>query len=301
MPTVDVIIPAYNAAKYLPIALDSVEAQTFEDWRILLIDDGSTDNTTEVVRPYMQRLGPKLAYIQQPNRGLPAARNTAIRNSSAEFLALLDADDIWLPTRLEQSLKSFEGRSQVGLSYGYISRVGPDGKVIDTFAEPQKNGEGWIASSIYTRAVYLPCPTITFRRRCVDEVGTFDETLRATEDRDLWLRISQRYQVALVPHLIALYRTSPDSMTTDPERMLQAQLQFIEKHYGSKGCGWFARRQAMSGIYRQRAEAFALRGRVPTAFQSSLWALWYYPLGVNTLRTAGSLLMRLLGLRRPHR
>src|ERR1700754_2166122 len=122
MPIVDVIIPAYNAAKYLPIAIESVVAQTFEDWRILLVDDGSTDNTAEVVAPFLDRLGSKLKYIKQENRGLPAARNTAIRNSTAEFLALLDADDVWLPCRLTESLKAFANRPQVGLSYSLITR-----------------------------------------------------------------------------------------------------------------------------------------------------------------------------------
>jgi glycosyltransferase involved in cell wall biosynthesis len=298
MPKVDIIIPAYNAARYLPIALDSVLAQTFEDWRIVLVDDGSTDSTVDVVAPYRERLGEKMVYVRQPNGGLPAARNAAIRNSSAEFLALLDADDIWLPNRLEESLKSFEGRPQVGLSYGYISRVGPDGVVIDTFAERQKNGEGWIATSIYTRAVYLPCPTITFRRRCLDDVGGFDESMRATEDRDLWLRIALRYEVAVVPHLIAYYRTSPDSMTTDSDRMLQAQMQFIQKHYGAKGCGRMARRKALGGIYKQRAETFANRRQLRAALQSSLWALLYYPFDGSTLRSAGSLLLSHVGLRR---
>src|SRR5271154_2282442 len=105
MPKVDVIIPAYNAAKYLAAAIESVIAQTFEDWRILLVDDGSTDNTAEVVAPFLERLGPKLRFIRQPNSGVSAARNTAIRNASAEFLALLDADDVWLPCRLAESLK----------------------------------------------------------------------------------------------------------------------------------------------------------------------------------------------------
>jgi len=85
MPKVDVIIPAYNAAKYLPTAIESVVAQTFEDWRILLVDDGSTDDTAAVVSPYLERLGPKLKYIRQENKGLPAARNAAIANSDAEF------------------------------------------------------------------------------------------------------------------------------------------------------------------------------------------------------------------------
>ena len=82
-------------------------AQTFEDWRILLVDDGSTDETSTIIAPYRQRLGEKLLYLPKANGGLPAARNTAIRHSTAEFLALLDADDIWLPNRLEESLKVF--------------------------------------------------------------------------------------------------------------------------------------------------------------------------------------------------
>jgi glycosyltransferase involved in cell wall biosynthesis len=298
MPKVEVIIPAYNAARYLPIAIESVVAQTFEDWRILLVDDGSTDDTTQVIAPYRQELGEKLLYLRKANGGLPAARNTAIRHATAEFLALLDADDIWLPNRLEESLKVFEGRPQVGLSYGYISRVDPDGALIDTFAARQCNGEGWIAPHIYTRAVYLPCPTITFRKRCVGEIGMFDETMRATEDRDLWLRIALKYEVALVPHLIAYYRMSPASMTTDSDRMLTAQMQFIDKHYGSKGCGWVARRKALSGIYKQRAETFSSRRRPWKAFASSLRSLLYYPLDGRTWRTAVSLLLTHTGLRR---
>lgn len=292
MPKVDIIIPAYNAARYLPAAIESVIAQTFDDWRILLVDDGSTDNTAEVVAPFAGQLGPKLLYIHQPNAGLPAARNTAIRNSSAEFLALLDADDVWLPCRLSESLKCFEGRPQVGLSYGFNDRIDPDGNIIDTFDRRQKHGEGRIAPYIYTRRVDLPCPTITFRRSAVDEVGLFDESLRATEDRDLWFRIALRYEVALAPKVIAHYRISPGSMSTDPMRMLTAQLQSIEKHRGSPGCGWLVRRIALARVYRQHAEALGLRRRRWAALRSSLRSFSLYPFDAVNLRVAGSLLLR---------
>jgi glycosyltransferase involved in cell wall biosynthesis len=298
MPKVDVIIPVYNAAQYLATAIESVMAQTFEDWRILLVDDGSVDNTAEVVAHFLERLGPKLMFIQQPNRGVSAARNTAIRNSSAEYLALLDADDVWLPCRLSDSLKCFEGRPQVGLAYGFNTRISREGVVIDTFARKQKHGEGWIAPYLYMRTVDLPSPTVTFRRRCIEDVGVFDESLRVTEDRDLWLRIALRYQVALVPKLLAHYRTSPDSATTDPDRMLNSQLQFIDKHYGAPGCGMAARRVALSRIYKQRAEALANRGEHGAALKSSLRALVLYPLDIGNIRTAASLLLRFIGLPR---
>jgi glycosyltransferase involved in cell wall biosynthesis len=298
MPKVDVIIPAYNAAKYLAAALESVIAQTFEDWKILLIDDGSTDNTAEVVAPFIERLGPKLQYISKPNGGLPAARNTAIRNSSSEFLALLDADDIWLPSRLTELLRCFDDRPRVGLAYGLISWIDADGMIIDTFSGNRNHVEGRIATHIYTRKVHLPCPTVTFRRSCVDEVGLFDETMRATEDRDLWLRIALRYEVAFVPKVLALYRLSAGSMSTDPGRMLKAQLQFVEKHYGAPGCGRVARRVALGEIYKHQAELLKGRGDSWGCIRNSLRSLALYPFDLENIRIAGSLVLRSVGIKK---
>ena len=298
MPKVDVIIPAYNAAKYLPAAIESVVAQTFDDWRILLIDDGSTDNTAEVVAPYLKQLGEKLQYIYQPNAGLPAARNAAIRNSSAELLALLDADDLWLPCRLAESVKCFDGRPRVGLAYGLISRIDVDGKVLDTFGGNLTHAEGQIAPYIYTREVQLPCPTMTFRRSCVDEVGLFDETMRATEDRDMWLRIALRHDVALAPKVIALYRMSQGSMSADLDRMEAAQTRFVEKHYGAPGCGWVARRVALARICRDKAAALAARGDRAAALKDLLRASITCPWDPDNFRTAGSFLLRGAGFKR---
>ena len=298
MATVDIIIPAYNAAKYLPQAIESVLAQTFEDWRILLIDDGSTDNTAEVISPFLEQASKKIKYIKQSNRGLPAARNTAIKNSSAEFLALLDADDVWLPNRLSESLKSFQHRPPAGLSYGLISRIDQNGKVMDTWKGNERWTEGSIAPYIYMLKVQLPCPTITFRRKCVDEVGLFDESMRATEDRDLWLRIAQRYEVASTPEVIAYYRTSPSSMSTDPERMLKAQLQFIRKHAGTPGCRLHARLTALARAYQQHAHALELCNQPRAALKSSLRALALSPLDRQNAKTLGAILLNSLSLGR---
>lgn len=292
MPTVDVIVPAYNAAKYLLKAIESVIAQTFVDWRIILVDDGSTDETPEIVRPFIEQLGPKLKYVTQNNKGMSAARNTAIRNSSAEFLALLDADDVWLPCRLSESLRAFECRPEVGLAYGLVSRIDPNGTIIDTPLTDQKHSDRRIVSHIYMRRVHLPCPTITFRRACIDEVGFFDETMRATEDRDLWLRIALHYAIRFVPKVLAYYRVSPNSLSTDPDRMLQGQLRFIEKHYGQPGCGLLAKQIALSTLYKDRAEAFSRRGNAGLALSNAIRALALNPLNVGNVRTAASLTVK---------
>jgi glycosyltransferase involved in cell wall biosynthesis len=294
MPKVDVIIPAYNAARFLPMAIESVIAQTFDDWRIVLADDDSKDATPEIALFYKERLGDRLQYIRQERAGVSAARNNAIRQSTSDFLAMLDADDVWLPWRLEESLKVFEGRPQVGLAHGLVDRIDVEGKIIDTFSHPQRYSEGWIAPYIFMRKVDLPCLTVTVRRKCIENVGLFDESMRATEDRDLWLRIALRYQVALVPKVIAQYRVSSASATTDPEKMLQAQMRFIEKHYGSPGCGRRARRIALSWAHRQRAEALADNGKSRAALKNALRALAYAPGDARNIRTMISLLLRCL-------
>jgi len=291
MATVDIIIPAFNAARFLPFSLESVVSQTFDDWRILLVDDGSTDNTAEAVAPFLDRLGSKLRYIKQENRGLPAARNTAIRASTAEFLALLDADDVWLPCRLSEPVKILVERPQVGLVYGLITGIDQENRPGITWLGNLSDADGHIAPQIYMRKVDLPCPTITFRRKCMDEVGFFDETMRATEDRDLWLRIALRYEVGFVPKVLAYYRLSPNSMSTDPQRMLQAQLKFIRKHYGSEGCGLRPRQIALARSYKQRAEALKVQSQPWAALMSALQAVALYPFDMDNPRTAGSLLL----------
>ena len=293
MASVDIIIPAYNAEAFLAAALDSVIAQTFTDWRILLVDDGSKDGTPDIAKDYASRLGPKLLYLRQPNAGLPAARNTALRHAEADLIALLDADDIWLPRRLELSVAAFDGHPEIGLAYGFNARIDPSGEVIDTFTRRSPHAEGHVARYIYMRELDLPCPTVTFRREATDRAGLFDETLRASEDRDLWVRVAQLYEVALIPEVIAHYRVSPQAMTTDPERMFRAQERFIEKHYGKPGLDAKARSVAFGWIYRQRAEALSLKRQPRAALGSALNALFANPTDPRNARTAASLLLRL--------
>lgn len=289
MATVDVIIPAFNAAKYLPAALESVGSQTFEDWQIVLVDDGSTDNTAAVVAPFLARFGPKLKYIRQENHGMSAARNTAIRASTSELIALLDADDVWLPNRLADSLQAFAARPAAGIAYGLITYMDQAGRPLGTFEGNVGHVEGRIAPYIYMRIVELPCVTVTIRRACIEEVGLFDETMRSTEDRDLWLRIALRHEVAFIPKVLAYYRTSPGSVSTNTQRMLQAQLQFIRKHYGAEGCGLLPRQISWARAYKQRADALKAQGQPRAALMSALQAWMIYPLDLNNTRAAGSL------------
>ena len=126
-PTVSVIIPTYNRAALLPRALDSIIAQTYEYWEIVLIDDGSTDGTDAVAADYARQLGKRLVHLQQPNTGASAARNRGIDACSGRFVAFLDSDDEYLPTKLQRQLELFELRPELGLVYGDSAFVDLDG------------------------------------------------------------------------------------------------------------------------------------------------------------------------------
>lgn len=297
-PTVDVIIPAYNISRHLPAALESVIAQTFQNWRIVVVDDGSTDQTEAVLKTFQERLGARLTYLKQANQGPSAARNTGIRHASGELIAFLDGDDLWVPERLADSVACLAANRAAGLSYGLVTRITEAGEVIGTFAGNGQHAAGRLASQIYMRRVEFPCPTVTVRRACLDVVGLFDEGMRATEDRDLWLRIAQRYEIAFVPKVLALYRTAASSASLNYDKMMRAQLHFIEKHFGEPGCGPAERQAALGRIYRQRAEGYKASREPWKALVTSGRALARCPTDTGSLRTAASLALDLLRFER---
>jgi glycosyltransferase involved in cell wall biosynthesis len=280
MPRVSIIVPAYNAAVYLSYAIDSVLAQTYPGWEIVIVDDGSTDNTREVVDSYRPKLQGKLQYIHQPNRGLPAARNTGIRAARGEFIALLDADDVWLPHRLARGLAVLDAHPETGLVHARVVRIDPRGSVTGQLKVEPKYMSGRIACYIYTRRAHIVCPTVMFRRSCLEAVGWFDEAMQATEDRDLWFRIALRYQVAYIDEVLAQYRISPSSMTSNLDRLLKGQLYFVAKHRNSGAATRLEYLQALGNIHRELGDSLFRGGAVMRAIGSYFRAVRYNPLSV---------------------
>jgi glycosyltransferase involved in cell wall biosynthesis len=285
MARVSAIVPAYNAAHYLPTSIKSVMDQTYTDWELVIVDDGSTDGTRELVASYAAQLGDKLRYVHQPNKGLPAARNTGIRNASGELMALLDADDIWLPARLERSVAAMDVDPAIGIVHGRFERVNVEGSPVGQTQPvfPLKYMSGMIADHLYTRRIHLACATVTFRKACIEKAGWFDETMRATEDRDLWFRIARFYKVAFVDEIIARYRVSAGSMSSDTARMLTWQTYFVEKHYKSGACGPLKRMEALSSIYRERGDDLFRKARMDEAISVYSKAALYNPLKIANL------------------
>jgi len=195
MPKVSVIIPTYNSANYLPEAIESVLAQTYKDFEIIVINDGSTDNTKEIVAPYLDRI----IYSEVPNGGPAKARNRAIRESSGEYVAFLDADDIWYPDKLDRQITVLSGNQNYSLVHSDASytRTYSSQESRTWFNLKKRVKTGWVFSELLSENFIL-VPSVIIKRDCLERVGLFDEDLKCWEGYDLWLRIAFEHQIGLV-------------------------------------------------------------------------------------------------------
>lgn len=206
-PRVSVIIPVHNAAAYVEETLRSVKSQTYEDFECLVIDDGSTDDTPRL----LDRHRPWIDVIRQPNRGVCAARNTGLKAARGEFIAFLDADDIWLPTKLERQVSEADARRQAGLIYCAFSILDEKKRVRAHILPTPWNSRvvGLVTLATYGLAFGA---TALVRRRAVDSVGLFDEALSTAADADYLWRLSRRFDAVGIREPLVLYRQHADQM-----------------------------------------------------------------------------------------
>ncbi len=214
MPTVSVIIPTYNRASTIGQAVESVLAQTYADFEAIIVDDGSTDRTCDVVAPYVARSNGRVRYLLQPNAGAPAARNLGIRKARGEYVVFLDSDDLYLPGRLEAGVRPLLTAPDVGASYVDARVMDAQGAVLLPSWLGRWGGarSGWILADLF-RVDLVQTNTVTIRRRVFDDVGLFDEVLWSGQDTDLWWRIARRYQIVGVPECQAVIREIGTSLS----------------------------------------------------------------------------------------
>jgi glycosyltransferase involved in cell wall biosynthesis len=228
-PLVSVIIPAYNVECYVAAAIDSALAQTYPNVEVVVVDDGSTDRTAEVVAGY----GDRVVTVTQENRGLAGARNAGIRAAAGSVLALLDADDLWLPERLERCVPLLTARPEIGM-------VTSDAYVIEETVKTTKRCYGDRRRypfpahedeqlDIIAKRNFLFI-SVVFRRSLVDRCGGFDESMRRAEDYELWTRfLLSGSRAAFVPEPLGYYRVRADSLSASKEQW-GAHLSVLERH-----------------------------------------------------------------------
>jgi glycosyltransferase involved in cell wall biosynthesis len=223
---ISVIIPAYNRANYLPEALDSVFVQRPAPNEIIVVDDGSTDDTLEVMRGYEGRV----RYARQEHQGVSAARNCGLALAQGDVIAWLDADDVWEPGFLATVLPILDTDPEVAGVYTGLTRIDPAGNRL-----PQVGQTVVPAEELYSSLVddcFIQTSTFVARKRCFDQIGGFDSRFDICEDYDMFLRLAQRCRIVGIPELLVRYRVHPHNTVSNTEAFCRFRLALTEKHFG---------------------------------------------------------------------
>jgi cellulose synthase/poly-beta-1,6-N-acetylglucosamine synthase-like glycosyltransferase len=229
-PRISVVIPTYNYGCYLRRAVESALAQIYPPFEIIVVDDGSTDDTRAVASSF----GAQVRYIFQHNRGISCARNTGIGAATGDWIAFLDADDWWLPEKLQRQAEALAHDTEAALVYTAAWKVRPDGS--------QEYCPATAASRIWPQLRYNNCisngsSAMVLRKALLAE-GGFDETLKACEDWDMWFRLARKYKIAVVTAPVTAIAVWDESVSCDHQRMLTNTAKIIDKTLLSGLRGW---------------------------------------------------------------
>lgn len=229
MPKISVLIPAYNAMNYLPETMENVLSQTFTDLEVIVVNDGSSDETEQWVS---QIKDPRVRLINQENQGLAGARNTGIVHAKGEYITFLDADDLWEPTKLEKQLRVLEENPEVALVYTWVAYIDETGKATGRVFKNQVEGDVW---EKLTEHNIVECGSVAMvRRSCFETIGLFDRNLGSyLEDWDMWLRMASRYPFKVVKEPLVYYRQCSGSASRNWEAMARSFEIVIEKAFSA--------------------------------------------------------------------
>jgi len=281
---VSVVIPAYNQGQFVQATVLSALAQTYQPVEVIVVDDGSTDDTKQQLAPFLKQI----IYVHQKNAGLSAARNTGIRRARGEWIALLDADDLWHRQKLQIQLEAIQGDSDVAL-------IGsPSAKTLPDVLPPAP-----ITCRLTVRDFLLSTrmgpSSVLIRRRAIDSYGMFDETLRSVEDRDMWLRIAAQSQCVLVESPCWWYRRHPAQMSRNAERMFLNYRRVLQNFFATNPGHSDLRRLAMSYLYFDAAVAYSDEGENVKALRCLISSTIFRPAGLGDPRRPPFVRLKLAG------
>ena len=275
MATVSVVTPTYNRARFLPDAVTSVLSQTFGDFELIIVDDGSDDNTRDVLAPFLADR--RVRYFHQENQGQSHARNLALKQATGDCIAFLDSDDVWAPDKLEKQLAVLQANPGVDIVHGDEATIDEQGKVISF--ENMKRCSGRITRYLLADNS-VSITTALVRRRCFDEMGGFDTSVGVADDYELWLRFSARYCYQYEPGIVASYRVMADQISSDKRRRYAANERIIQQFLARYGevLSPGERRWGLARFYCRKARYFASAGERGKAVGAIAGALHNAPL-----------------------
>ena len=272
---VSVIIPNYNYARFIGEAIESVLAQTYQPLEIIVVDDGSTDDSIKVIESF----GDKVKLIRQENGGVGKARNTGARNSNGDFLAFLDADDIWLPEKIEKQIAKFDVDTEIGLVHcGMREFNSVTGELIKIHLE---GGEGWVATDLLLNekpVVVGPGGSIVVKRKVYEDVGGFDENLKNGEDWEFCYRVARKCKIGFVAEILVNYRNHNVNAHSNIPQMEHSTLIAWNKSFDTNDKNILRlRRRSFGNLHKILAGSYLQSGQYFDFLRNLLWSLWFRP------------------------
>lgn len=226
---VSIVMPAYNAASTIAESISSVLGQTYDRWELIVVNDGSTDETSSAVAPFLS--DKRICLIKQENAGVAAARNRGIKQSSGEFVSFLDADDLWVKNKTARQLEMFRNSDDPALGLVY-SRYASFCTSL-SYAQ-SRNDDAYFAYLAPKLRImvydFIATSTVMTTSAVISNVGLFDETLSGTEDWDLWIRILSGYSVGLVDETLMMYRENPQGLSKNFQKHHAEEWKVLDKH-----------------------------------------------------------------------
>lgn len=290
-PSVSVIIPTYNRAHFVVDAVTSVLTQDFPDFEVIVVDDGSTDQTVAAMAQFNDY---RLVFVQQKNRGRSQARNRALEMARGRYIAFLDSDDLYMPGKLALQVDYLDRHPDVGMVYTSAHCVDYSGRPLnDRYIA---SVSGWIYTSIaFFRPVTITLPTVMARRELFARAGGFDEKMHRFEDTDMWRRISKLARIEAMPAFTCRLRTHAENSLAaqDPEQIVRALDYYVGKiTVEDTSIGALTLRRGIGGLYYYYGRAFLTvpewqdMGRALLAKSYGYWfPLWFRQLAVEAYRT----------------
>jgi glycosyltransferase involved in cell wall biosynthesis len=225
-PLISVIIPAYNAQETIKRTIKSALNQTFSDFELIIVNDGSQDSTLEIVSSIFD---PRLKVFSYPNSGAAVGRNRGFSHSVGEFIAFLDADDLWTSDKLEAQLKALQANPEAAVAYSWTDHIDECDRFLRECSHFTANGN--VYAELLLCCFVVSGSNTLIRRQAFIDIGGFDESLPASQDFDLYLRLAARYKYVAVPAVQVLYRLSDSSMFSDLHRHETTSLQVRERAF----------------------------------------------------------------------
>ncbi len=225
MTLISVVIPAYNSERTIHQTILSVLNQTHQDLEVIVINDGSTDGTLAAIA---QITDPRLQVFSYPNGGVSTSRNRGIEKARGEYIAFLDADDLWTVDKLEAQLAALQNHPQAAVAYSWTNYIDEADRFL--YKGHHKVVNGQVYSQLFQRNFIENGSNVLVRRTALAAVGEFEPDLSPAEDLDMWLRLAARYEFVAVPQAQVLYRISSNSASTNIRRMERAILKVVDRH-----------------------------------------------------------------------